>query len=75
MSGSKVLPAIHYIKYMHTVKKRFHDFPSPAGISLTKLSLAGNNVPNPSPWKVWSKKSRNLVIFLQCTVHKPILKS
>jgi len=25
-------------------------------MSLTKLSLAGNNFPNPSPWKVWSKK-------------------
>jgi len=24
-------------------------------MSLTKLSLAGTNVPNPSPWKVWSK--------------------
>jgi len=24
-------------------------------MSLTKLSLAGKNVPNPSPLKVWSK--------------------
>jgi len=36
-------------------KYRFGHFPSSAGMSLTKLSLAGNNVPNPSPWKVWSK--------------------
>ena len=37
-------------------------------MSHTKLSLAGNNLLNPSPWKVWSKKiqeSHNL--FLQCT--------
>jgi len=30
-------------------------FPSPAGMSLTKLSLAGNNLPSPSPRKVWSE--------------------
>jgi hypothetical protein len=28
---------------LYTVKKRFASFPSPAGMSLTKLSLAGNN--------------------------------
>jgi hypothetical protein len=28
----------------HTVKKRFAIFPSPAGLSLTKLSVAGNNL-------------------------------
>ena len=48
-------------------KQRFSDFPSPAGMSLTKLSLAGNNLPGLSPRKVWSKKiqeSRNFC--LQC---------
>jgi len=39
----------------HTVSKGLVVFPSPAGMSLTKLSLAGNNVPNPSPWKVWAQ--------------------
>ena len=48
----------------YTVKKRFSRFLSPARMSLTKLSLAGNNVPNSSPRKFWSKKSRNLVNFL-----------
>jgi hypothetical protein len=28
----------------HTVKKRFAIFPSPAGLSLTKISVAGNNL-------------------------------
>jgi hypothetical protein len=28
----------------YTVKKRFAIFPSPAGMSITKLSLAGNNL-------------------------------
>jgi len=44
-------------------------------MSLTKLSLAGNNVPNPSPRKVWSKiiqESRN--IFYSVTMQKcPLL--
>ena len=41
-------------------------------MSLTKLSLAGNNVPNPSPREVWSKiiqESRN--ISLQCMFFIP----
>ncbi len=29
---------------IHTVKKRLPVFPSPAGMPLTKLSLAGNNL-------------------------------
>jgi len=38
-------------------------------MSLTKLSLAGNNVPNPSPLKVWSKIiQESCNIFLQCRV-------
>jgi len=39
-----------------TVKKSLAIFPSPAGMSLTKLSLAGNILPNPSPWKVKPKE-------------------
>jgi len=39
---------------------------------LTKLSLAGHNVPNPSPWKVWSKIiQESCNIFLQCTDPNP----
>ena len=39
-------------------------------MSLTKLSLAGNNLPNPSPRKVLDKKEyRNLQLFSQCSVH------
>jgi len=41
-------------------KKGLAIFPSPAGMSLTILSLVGNNLPSPSPGKVWSKKTRNL---------------
>jgi len=48
-----------------------NNIPSLAGMSLTKSSLAGNNWPSPSPRKVWSKKSRNLVRKnLQCTGQK-----
>jgi hypothetical protein len=31
------------VRRSYTVKKRFAVFPSPAGMSPTKLSLAGNN--------------------------------
>jgi hypothetical protein len=36
----------------YTVKKRLAVFPSPAGTSLTKLSLAGNNLINPGQEEV-----------------------
>jgi len=39
-------------------KKGLTVFPSPAGMSLTKLSLAGNNLPSSSPRKVWSKRTQ-----------------
>jgi len=60
------LPFVRWTLYRlsYTVKKGLAVFFSPAGISLTKLSLAGNNLPNPSPWKIWSWKiqeSRNFV--------------
>jgi len=45
-------------------KKGLVIFPSPAGMSLTKLSLAGNNLPIvPVQGKFGQTKSRNLVIF------------
>jgi hypothetical protein len=34
----------HHRKFYYTVKKRLAVFPSPAGMSLTKLSLGGNNL-------------------------------
>jgi len=39
-----------------TLKKGLAVFTSPAEMSLTKLFLAGNNLPSPSPRKVWSKQ-------------------
>jgi hypothetical protein len=39
-------------------KKRFAIFPTPAGISLTKLSLAGNNLIIPNQGRVCSVTSR-----------------
>jgi len=44
-------------------KKGLAVFPSPAGMLLTKLSLAGNNLPSPSPRKVWSKQIQESRIF------------
>jgi len=41
----------------------FSGFPSPAEMSLTKLSLAGNNFPVPVQGRFVQNKSRNLVIF------------
>jgi hypothetical protein len=53
---------------MYTVKKRLAIFPSPTGISLTKLSLAAEMF-------IWSVKSRvgtgkSLIFFLQCTLFR-----
>jgi len=48
---------------------RIRDFPSPVGMPLTKRSLAWNNVPNPSPWTVWSKiiqESCNIFYSVGC---------
>jgi len=39
-------------------------------MSLTKLSLAGNNLPNSRPRKVWSKQIQESRFFLQCRGHK-----
>jgi hypothetical protein len=35
-------------KISYTVKKRLEPFPSPAGMSLTKLSLVGNKMSIPA---------------------------
>jgi len=40
---------------LHTVIKGLAIFLSPAGMSLAKLFLAGNNLPSPNTRKVWSK--------------------
>ncbi len=65
-------------KYVHC-KKRLAVFPSPAGMSLTKLSLAGNNLIIPGQTEfvrdipTGDRKTANL--FLQCTltdIHNPV---
>jgi hypothetical protein len=52
-------------------KKRLTIFPSPAGMSLTKLSLGGNNKIFSHLGKVWLVTSRlgmgkSVTFFLQC---------
>jgi len=45
--------------HLGSLYKRVSGFTFPAGkseMSLTKISLAGNNLPSPTPWKVWSKQ-------------------
>jgi len=60
------------LKYIYC-KKRFSGFPSPAGMSLTKLSLAGNNLRSPSPRRVWSEQIQECcTFFLQCIVQVDI---
>jgi len=49
-------------------KKGVAVFPSPAGMSLTELSLAGNNLPNLVPGRFGQNKSRNLVNFVYSVV-------
>ena len=44
-------------------KRRLSGFPSPAGMSFTKLSLAGNKVPSPNPGRFGQNKSKKLVNF------------
>ena len=45
---------VFYLAY--TVKKGLAVFPALAGMTFSKLSLAGNNLPSLSPRKVWSKQ-------------------
>jgi hypothetical protein len=56
---------------MHHCKKRLSFFPSPAGLSLTKLSLARNNLIFSRPGRVWLVTSQlgtgKTLTF--CTVH------
>ncbi len=53
-------------------KKMFAIFPSPAGMSLIKLSLDGNNLIIPAPGRVWSVhdipagEGKIVNHFLQC---------
>ena len=52
-----------------TIKKGLAEVPSRDGMSLTKLSLAGKNLPNPSTRKVWSKQiQESRKFFLQCSI-------
>jgi len=65
--GKKAFAVLH--SKLYTVKKGLALFPSSAGMSLTKLSLAGINLPNPSPRKVWSKQIQEPgKFFLRCTL-------
>jgi len=50
-----VLERLLFERSIHC-KKGFNGFPSPSQDIISKLSLAGNNLPGPSPRKVWSKK-------------------
>jgi len=52
----KILTGCVRLCTAYTVKKGLAVFPSLAGMSITKLSLAGNDLPNHSPKKVWSKQ-------------------
>ncbi len=51
----------------YTVKKGYRFFPSPAGMSLTKLSLAENNFNYSWPERVWLVRWGNRLPFLQCS--------
>ncbi len=42
----------------YTLQKKVTNFRSPSGVSLTKLSLAGNNLIIPLPGRVWFVTSR-----------------
>jgi hypothetical protein len=44
LSSSKGLNRVLYVVTLVHCKKRLATFPSPAGMSLTKLSLRGNNL-------------------------------
>ena len=79
---SVIIPAVNtlytytlYTLYtlQYTVKK-VKNFPSPAGMSLTKRSLAGNNEIIPGIWRVWfsdipAGDGKIINLFLQCTVY------
>jgi len=59
---------VHSTRETYTVKKRLAVFPSLAGMSLSKHSLAGNNLRSPSPRKVWLnqiQESRNSFFTVQ----------
>ncbi len=47
-------------------KKRFAVFSSPAGMSLTKISLAGNNYIVPGVSDILAGGRKTATLFLQC---------
>ncbi len=72
-ANSTLLAAHHTSQAKYTVhcKKRLAVFPSPAGMSLTKLSLAGNNLIYSRPGRAWFVTSwlgtgKSVTFFLQC---------
>jgi hypothetical protein len=61
---------------VYTVKKCLPFFPSPAGMSLTKLSLAGNHliIPRQGDWlgHIPAGDGKVESIFLQCMIWKEL---
>jgi hypothetical protein len=66
---------VHWYFYVqerpYTVKKRFAIFPSPAGMSLIKLSLDGNNLNIPAQGDflvsdIPAGDGKIVILFLQC---------
>jgi len=73
MRWSGVLLLLFFVYTL--LKKGLAVFPSPARILLTKLSLAVNNLPCPSPRKVWSKQiQESYTFFLQCIMYLCLLQ-
>jgi len=76
MMKRKSFSYLHAAYLIHSCHKEFMGhylavFPSLAGMSLTKLSLAGNNLPIPSPRKDWSKQiQESLKFLLQCSLER-----
>ena len=50
-------------------KIRLVTFPSPVGLSLTKLSLGGNNLNIFAQSDIWIGTGMSLTSFLQCIAH------
>ncbi len=69
-----VLRSISTESTVYTVKKGY-DFPSPAGMSLTRLSLAGNNlsIPGQAEFGTWHPGwvRENRWLFIQYSVKQP----
>jgi len=71
---SVIIPAVNTLYTLYTLQytvKKVKNFPSPAGMSLTKRSLAGNNEIIPGIWRVWfsdiaAGDGKIVNLFLQC---------